>query len=107
MEDRRVFDRFLARFPAKIKDSRASFGEDIVLRDASAAGIRILSNKKMYVNDIVDLLIFLPDGRDPWNVQAQVVWTRNGAPDGWNIGLRFRKVDFMAIQRLFNCCNVD
>ena len=61
-DERRNFDRFLARFPVKIKDSRNDYGTDVYLRDISAQGARLVTTQKYFHKDSLSLQVKLPDG---------------------------------------------
>ena len=98
--DRRLWQRFSAKYPAKLKDSRSTFGERLVLRDVSASGIRLVSQEKFFFNDSVALEIQLPDGYRPMNVKGEIVWLRSIKPNIWDIGLHFYKTDLIHSRRL-------
>ena len=100
-QERRVFERFSARFPAKFKDSRDDFGSEVFLRDASAAGAHILSKERLYLDDPVSLEVIVPDGGQPMVLKGKVVWSRPANVVMWDIGLQFPKVDFINMSRLF------
>lgn len=99
--ERRVFERFSARFPAKFKDSRDDYGTEVFLRDASASGVHILSRERMYLDDPVDLEVIVPDGGQPMVIKGKVVWTKPANAVMWDVGLRFAKVDLVNMSRLF------
>ena len=99
-EERRIFERFSARFPAKFKDSRNEYGTDVFLRDASASGVRITTTERMFLDDPVALEVELPDGGPPMVLAGKVVWTRP-AGAAWDAGVRFPEVDLMRTHRLF------
>ena len=103
-EDQRIFDRFTARFPAKFEDSRDDFDSEISLRDMSAQGARLVTHQRLRVNDSVSVQIKLPDGHAQLNLNGQIVWVKNQGFNVWEIGLKFNKVSFMALQRLFQFC---
>ena len=100
-KDNRLFDRFPARFPAKIKDSRETFGANITLRDACAQGAKILSRERFFINDSVSLEVLLPDNKSPMSLHGQVVWTKQVDPSLWDIGLKFHRIDLLRLSRLF------
>ena len=106
-EDQRIFDRFAARFPAKFEDSRHDFGSEVFLRDMSAQGARLVSRHRLQIHDDVSLQIQLPDGRTPVNLNGQVMWIKNQTPHSWETGLKFHRIKFMAMQRLFKFCGVN
>ena len=99
--ERRVFERFSARFPAKFKDSRNDYGSEVFLRDASASGVRITTRERMFLDDRVSLNVEVPDGGDPMVLSGKVVWNRPANTTLWDVGLEFSKVEFMKMQRLF------
>ena len=102
--DRRLFERFLARFPTKYKDSHEDFGSDVFLRDISAEGARIVAKEPILLDDKVDLLVELPDGHEPMTLNGHVAWAREVNPQTWDAGVRFEKIDLMATQRIFKYC---
>lgn len=107
--DRRIFDRFQARFPIKFKDSRADFGQEVFLRDASASGAHIVARERMFFNDRISLEIELPDYPQPMTLNGRVVWVKPAGADRsvgaggnlWDIGFQFDDINFMKLQRLF------
>ena len=101
LNERRIFDRFSSRFPAKIKDSRSQYGEHIYLRDASAEGAKLTVTERMYLNDSVILEVRLPDKDHPMTIRGQVVWTKHVNPNIWDVGLRFHNVDLVHMSRLY------
>ncbi|OGX26217.1 MAG: hypothetical protein A3D10_04390 [Omnitrophica WOR_2 bacterium RIFCSPHIGHO2_02_FULL_48_11] len=102
LQDKRLFERFSARFPVKFKDSRDDYGTNVFLRDASAQGVKLLTREKFFLNDRVTLDIKLPDGTDPLILNGQIVWVRPIEPNLlWDIGIKFPKIDLMKIHRLY------
>ncbi len=103
-QDKRLFDRFMARFPVKFRDSRQEFGTNVFLQDLSASGARITSQKSLFLNDTVNLLVQLPDGKDPFPLSGQVVWSKREDDKNWDAGIRFHKLSLMGLQRIFRFC---
>ena len=99
--ERRVFQRFSARFPAKFKDSRNDYGSDVFLRDASASGARIATRERLFLDDRISLEVEVPDGGAPMILSGKVVWNRPANTSLWDVGLAFPNVKFMKMQRLF------
>ncbi len=99
----------MARFPVKFKDSRHDFGSEVFLRDISAGGAKVVSRERLYLNDSIALLVKLPDDRDPFPLNGEVIWSRNEEenPRVWDIGIRFHKVDLMSLHRIFKFCLLD
>jgi len=100
-EERRVFERFPLRFPAKFKDTRKDFGEDVYLRDASASGAKITTKERVYLADNVSLEVELSDGKEPMTIRGEVVWVKNKTAEMWDVGLRFHKIIFMDMWRAY------
>ena len=100
-EERRIFERFSARFPVKFKDAREDYGTDVYLRDASAQGIRILTKERFFLDDQLSLQVELPDGGDPMVLSGTVKWVKLLNLSLWDIGIQFPEVDFLKMQRIF------
>jgi Tfp pilus assembly protein PilZ len=100
-EERRIFERFSARFPVKFKDERADYGSDVFLRDASAQGMRILTKERFFLDDQLSLEVELPDGREPMVLNGRVVWVKIMNLSLWDLGVEFTQVKFLNMQRLF------
>jgi len=98
-EERRIFDRFPSRFPAKFKDTRNGFGTDVYLRNSSAGGARITTKERLYLNDSVTLEVELSDGKSPMTMRGEVVWVRYKDAEMWDIGLKFYKIVLMDLWR--------
>ena len=100
-EERRVFERFSARFPVKFKDTREDYGTDVFLRDASAEGVRILSKERFFLDDQLALEVELPDGGEPMVLNGRVKWVKFFNFSLWDIGIQFQEIHFIKMQRLF------
>jgi len=100
-EERRVFERFSARFPVKFKDTREDYGTDVFLRDASAQGVRILTKERFFLDDQLALEVELPDGGEPMVLSGRVKWVKFLNLSLWDIGIQFPEVNFLKMQRLF------
>ena len=100
-EERRIFERFSARYPVKFKDAREDYGSEVFLRDASAQGIRILTKERFFLDDQLALEVELPDGGEPLVLSGTVVWVKFLNLSLWEIGVQFPQVNFIKMQRLF------
>jgi Tfp pilus assembly protein PilZ len=100
-EERRVFERFSARFPVKFKDAREDYGAEVFLRDASAQGMRILTKERFFLEDQLSLEVELPDGGNPMVLSGHVVWVKLVNLSLWDIGIQFPEVNFIKMQRIF------
>ncbi|MCD4779882.1 MAG: PilZ domain-containing protein [Candidatus Omnitrophica bacterium] len=99
--ERRLFERFIIRFPTKFKDSRDDFGSNVFLHEASASGLRITTKERLFVNDVVVLEIEVPDQAPPLNLKGEVVWVKSIEPYGWESGLKFPKLNLLRLERLY------
>lgn len=100
LSERRAFERFSARFPTKFKDSRAEYGQEVYLRDASASGARLVSRERFFLHDHISVEVKLPDGTEPLTIDGKVVWQKMLDSSMWEIGLQFAQVRFMKMHRL-------
>jgi Tfp pilus assembly protein PilZ len=100
-EERRVFERFSARFPVKFKDARDDYGTEVFLRDASAEGVRILTKERFFLDDQLSLEVELPDGGEPMVLSGRVKWVKLLNLSLWDIGIQFPQINFLKMQRLF------
>ena len=99
--ERRIFERFSARFPVKFKDTREEYGADVFLCDASAQGLRMVTKERFFLDDQIALEVELPDGGEPMVLSGRVVWVKLLNLSLWDIGIQFEQVDLLKMQRLF------
>jgi Tfp pilus assembly protein PilZ len=100
-DERRLFERFSARFPVKFKDARDDYGTEVFLRDASAQGMRILTKERFFWGDQVSLDVQLPSGGEPMVLSGTVIWVKLLDLSLWEIGIQFHHVDLLKMQRIF------
>ena len=100
-QENRLFERFQARFPVKFRHARDEYGSSVFLRDASAQGVKVATRQRLFLNDSVSLEVKLPDGHDPLVLNGRVVWIKEKAPELWEAGLEFHRVNLMKLQRMF------
>lgn len=104
MENRRIFERFISRFPVKFEYSSRDFGNELFLRDISAEGAKLMARKRLFLNENISFLVKLPDGSNPLDLMGKVVWLKKETPSMWNFGVKFDAINFMGLQRLFKFC---
>jgi len=100
-EHRRLYERFQSRFPVKFKDTRNDFGSNVHLRNISAEGAKIVTQDRLYFSDSVSLEIELLDGKKPMTIRGEVVWTHKRDGEIWDVGIKFHKVNFMDLWRIY------
>lgn len=105
--ERRIFERFSARFPVKFKDAREDYGTEVFLRDASAQGIHILTKERFFLDDQLSLEVELPDGGEPMVLSGHVVWVKSLDLSLWAVGVQFHQTNFLRMHRLFKLARVN
>ena len=101
LKEKRIFDRVSSRFPVKFKDTRQDFGANVFLKDLSAEGAKITTKERVYLNDSVNLEVELLDGKGPMFLRGEVIWTKNQSEELMDAGIRFHKIVFMDLWRLY------
>jgi len=104
---RRLYERFPSRFPVKFKDTRRDFGTDVHLRNVSAEGAKIATREQLYINDSVSLEVDLSDGKRPMTIRGEVVWAKKQNTKIWDIGVKFHKVVFMDLWRIYKSADIS
>ena len=100
LTERRLFDRFPARFPAKFKDTRDGFGTKVSIDHISAGGVAIVTTEHFYRNDSVTLEVQLPASAEPLCLKGRVVWVRRTEAGLWEVGLEFHRPQLLSLWRL-------
>ncbi len=98
--ERRLFERFEARFPTRFRDTSPDYGTDVFLKDVSGTGLRLTTRQRMFIDDIISLEVKMPDGLDPVVLNGRVRWVHQVLGEVWEVGVEFHKVDFMRMHRL-------
>lgn len=99
-QEKRIFSRFISRFPTKFKDSAEDYGQEIFLRDVSPGGARVAARNRLAIDDVLSLEVQLPDGKDPVNLSGRVRWVHRPFSRVWEAGMEFHKTDLMRVQRI-------
>jgi hypothetical protein len=101
LQERRIFERFDARFPAKLKDSREDYGEKVYLRNASAQGALLACKDHLYINDSVTLEVDVPQAAIPVTLRGRVMWVKKDHANFWEVGMKFHQISFMQLAKLY------
>lgn len=99
-DERRMFERFSAKFPTKFKDTSDDFGVDVFMRDFSASGAHLHTRERFFIDDMLSIELELPDGHDPLHLNGRVRWIKSYSPSLWDVGIEFHKVHLMKLHRL-------
>ena len=100
-DDRRLFERFAARFPARYKDAREDYGQNVVMRDASAQGVGLISTEQLFINDHVTLEVSLPDHENPLEIRGRVSRIKKITDGSWSVGIQFHNIHLVRTSRLY------
>ena len=103
-DDRRIFDRFEVDFSAEIKYPQVSEvveSDFAQCCDVSAGGVGLYSDEALIPGANLELSLAIPDGHSPFRGLARVIWSKQVHENKWRSGLKFEKVDFMGIRRIF------
>jgi len=100
MEDRRTFQRFNVRLPARLLDLNS--GEEIPAEtsDISAKGIGLALNRELAVNTPLEAWIHIPDRGEPLYTRGLAVWSRKNGEDEYQIGMDLERADLMNFSRI-------
>jgi hypothetical protein len=100
-KDQRIFQRSLARFPTRFKDTRTDFGTHVSLRDVSAGGAKIVTRERVYLCDRLTLEVKVPDRPLPIHLRGEVIWVKKSTFGFWEAGLKFPKAQFLPLRQFF------
>ena len=98
--EKRLFERFPARFPAKFHDTSVEYGLDVFLRNFSATGAHFLTRERAYLDDVVSVDVKVPDEFEPVAFNGRVRWSRQTEMQLWDVGVEFHKVNLMRLHRI-------
>jgi len=102
MQEQRLFKRYKVRIPFRFMETgknKEGVGE---ITDISASGAgMIVTCEKLQLLSRLEMWLEIPNSPEPLQASGRVEWLKNVAPGIFRIGIRFDKVDFMAISRVF------
>lgn len=101
LQERRIFERFDTRFPAKLKDSREDYGEKLYLRNACAQGALLASKEHLYINDSLTLEVEVPKVPHPVTLRGRVMWVKKDHANFWEVGFKFHQISLMQLAKLY------
>lgn len=98
MEDRRIFERFPARFPLRfidLKDNKEGIAQ---VRDVSAKGVGMITNEQLEPHTPLELWLQIPDRGEPLYTRGEVVWS-NLKGIHYHTGINLERADMMGLSR--------
>jgi len=99
-QDRRIFDRFTAKFPVKFINLRENKESEASIDDVSAKGIGITSNEQLSPRTALEMWLEIPDKGEPLYTRGEVVWSRRVESDKFKVGVNLEKADLMGLSRV-------
>lgn len=100
MEDHRIFQRFNARFPARLLDLTNGNEISAETRDVSAKGIGLALQEDLPANTPLEAWIEVPDQGEPIYARGLAVWSRQDPGSGYRIGMDLERADLMGLSRI-------
>lgn len=102
LDDRRVFARIVAHFPAKLL--RLSDGKEFTAQtqDICAKGIGVVTQEPIFKDSELELWLSLPDGGQPFYSRGRVVWSKY-SPQGFRSGINLEEANLMGLSRMMRC----
>ena len=102
-QDRRIFERFVSKYPARFKNNAEDFGITVFLRNISGSGAKLICRERLNLFDSIAVEVKLPDGKPPLLLQGKVVWIKSKESSYlWEIGVKFHEIRLMHLSRIFD-----
>lgn len=99
-EDRRIFDRFTAKFPVKFINLRENKESEALTEDVSAKGIGFTAKEELQLRTPLEMWLNIPDKGEPLYTRGEVVWSRMVEPNKFRVGVNLEKADLMGLSRV-------
>ena len=96
----RLFDRLEVRFPARLKKENLAEDRDVVVKDFSPEGVKILTTQKLSLFDHLSLSLSPASGSTHTSMTGHVVWMGQASPGAWHVGIKFDSVDLLRANRI-------
>ena len=100
MEDRRIFQRFNARFSARLLDLTSGNEISAETSDICAKGIGLTLKEYLPVNTPLEAWVEVPDNAGPIYARGLAVWSRQEGESEYRIGMDLERADLMGLSRI-------
>ncbi|MFH0855263.1 MAG: PilZ domain-containing protein [Candidatus Omnitrophota bacterium] len=100
MEDRRIFQRFNVRFPARLLDLTNGNEMPAETSNISAKGIGLTLKEPLAVNTPLEAWLDIRDNSGPIYARGLTVWSRQEGESGYRIGVDLERADLMGLSRI-------
>lgn len=99
-EDRRIFDRFSAKFPVKLINLWENSEQEGMADDVSAKGIGFSVREELKPKTPLEMWLNIPDRGEPLYTRGEVVWSTMVEPNNFKVGVNLEKADLMGLSRV-------
>ena len=99
-KDRRIFERFAAKFPLRFIDLKRNIEGQAEVRDYSAKGLGIIAQEELRPDTALEMWLDIPDRGEALYTRGGVVWSRFIEPGQWRAGIDLEKADLMVMSRV-------
>ena len=100
MEDKRVFQRFVVKFPVRFLDLNSGKEGLALTEDASAKGIGFSTKEELKPRTPVEIWLQIPDKGEPVYTRGEVIWTKPVGENEYRAGVSLEKADLMGLSRI-------
>ena len=100
MEDRRIFQRFNVKFPARLLDLTSGNEVPAETSDICAKGIGLTLREYLPVNTPLEAWVEVPDNAGPIYARGLAVWSRQESESEFRIGMDLERADLMGLSRI-------
>ncbi len=99
-KDRRIFERFSVRIPARFLGANSDKEKEAQTLDISAKGVGLVTNEQLRPNTILELWLHIPDKGQPLYARGQVVWSKTISQGEHQVGINLEKANLMGMSRI-------
>ena len=87
------------RFPGRLRTSTTAEDHDVVIKDFSPEGVKVLSTKRLSVAERLTVS-FLSEQAVPFKTEGSVIWVDQISLGAWHAGIKFDTVDLLQARRI-------
>ena len=101
-EDRRMFHRFDAKMPLQFKYLELEIKGKGELQDISAAGIGLLTQRRLNLYAPMAIKVDIPFNKDPFYFTGEVVWVKRVDFHTYRAGIKFNSPCLIGVWKVLN-----
>lgn len=99
-KDRRIFERFSVKLPARFLGADSDKEKEAETLDISAKGVSLTTDEHLLPNTILELWLHIPDKGQPLYTRGQVVWSKKINLGEHQVGINLEKANLMGMSRI-------